>query len=330
MTPDLNKPTGPPPDKNQERLREVEAKLFSSLHDGAEAANGTFRLGHYPLVQGKSDQWPYWLLHNRDCSQVMKRIAATLTRIDETVIDCAECTVLSGAGKTTAIHRTATAHAIMDGEPRMLAVERRDETATLHADSLGPVVLNEYLQRAKDSGLDVAAAPLYGLERELVTEGVRRSLLKLGISYALLLNPFHPFLKVFSSPRDSWDIEDWIQAEDLFDVYKADRDRSEPDFLVVGDLTVGDEEARRPVAEFVVEIPNGDTPIHFLTLPALPPPAKKHEQKERSARAIEMAQRAAELLSASPAAELRAHEFHHRDVAVYRKVLEIVQWGRLV
>jgi hypothetical protein len=330
VIPDSNIPPSARAARRLEALSPAEGKLFSELLAGAVGRNGVVRLNHFPAAPGKSAQWPYWLLENRDLSRLAELTAATLTTIEESVIDRAECRVRNRAGRTTAIHRTASAHAIdTDGEPRMLALECREETAELDETSLGPVVLEDYLEVTKRNGLEVAAAPLYGLEPELATHAVRRRLLQLGIPYALLLDPHRPFLKVFSPPQESWDVVDWIAVEDLFDVHRPNRDKDRPDHLVVGDLEVGDSE-QRPVAEIVVEIPADGIPLHFLIQPALPPPANKHERERQGARAVEMAERGAELLSQSPAAALRAHEFLNSEKDVYCNVLRIAQWGRLV
>jgi hypothetical protein len=306
----------------------AEYRLLAKGHAGAVCeTNGTLRLAQFPVPEGADSRLHYRIVEERDHSSLPGMVVAAVGTLEETVIDRTLCPPRRTRKGALECHRIVSAHARGDGRYWLVTMLRRDEEGDDGASSLSGSVLRDYLDIARAHSLDVAAAPLFGLDSELADSKERLLLTEEGISYAILIEASHPFSHVRWHLPDAPDVLKRLAAEVIVNLQWPQRDLTKVSTPVpILDLHNRTGGSTEKLQEFLVEVPVvDDDPLHFL-VGGLEPAAGQGVSLLTRAQAL--AETAAARLQAPPARDLRIQDFQHPKDERFRVILTAVDYGR--
>lgn len=315
-------PAAGKPKPTASELEKLEAR-FSA----ARAEPGALiQLSHLVDEEDADSRWPNRIFEDRDCSGIGDEIAASIGQVTETIVDG---TSYSLGSRQDDKHdfRTVSVHVCSEGAMKLLALERGDERSGAPVVSPTPVALRAGLEIAQRHGKDLASAPLIGLEPELVNSEERRLLIAKGFSYVMRAEEGAQFSHIQWRPEEQMDALEPLPISCIFDVRCPVSDQSRVSIIATRDLADQRPSASGRFREHLVRIFRHDEPpLYFVARAGSPDGA---DERERRRRAGILALRAALLMSAPPAREMRIHQFHHPRLSRYREVLQAVNRRRL-
>lgn len=305
------------------QISDDECADFGAMYSKAQKGDGDiFRTSDIPSPPGRPERWAHRIIGERDVSHLQELSVASIESLTGTVID-RSLRPADNQGEPSGQFHAVTAFAVCStaGE-RLVSIRCRNERRGADADELALAAFGEYCAAIDAGGLDVVSAPLMCLEPELAGAKGRRTLVSMGISYAIRIDGDNAVNNVCWRPRHEVDTLETLTVATAFDLFWPERDPRTPAIVPVKDLRSTRPGAAGRLEELLFEVPlDGEPPMYFISRPHLPVSATPHEREQAAVALVAGATRSA---WRPPAAALRAHEFHHPNVERYCAALKIV------
>jgi hypothetical protein len=307
------------------------AAQFAKLAARFSAANPEpgekVQLSHLVDDEDPDSRWPNRIFEERDCSTIGDEIAASIGPVTETIVDGTSYSLGNGQGEKDDF-RTVSFHVCSQGQPKLVALERVDERTGKPIVSPTPITVRAGLEIARRHGKDLAQAPLFGLEPEMVNPEERRLLIAEGFSYAVRTEAGTTFSHIQWRPEEEMDALEPLPISCIFGVRLADLDKTKVCIIATRDLADKRPNASGRFREHLVRVPRrNEDPLYFVARGGSP---DEVDERERRHRAGALALRAAQLVSDPPGKRSFIHLFHHPKRTRYREVLQALNRARFI